>query len=83
MNYVDTIDVEKAINTAIRSMLNELDPYTEYMPLKEQEDFKSMTTGEYGGIGSYIRYTPKGTIIAGPGRRDRRPRRPGSARATS
>lgn len=66
MNYVDTIDVEKAINTAIRSMLNELDPYTEYMPLKEQEDFKSMTTGEYGGIGSYIRYTPKGTIIAGP-----------------
>ena len=34
MNYVDTIDVEKAINTAIRSMLSELDPYTEYMPLE-------------------------------------------------
>ncbi|MBD5346615.1 MAG: S41 family peptidase [Bacteroides sp.] len=67
MNYVDTINVEKAINTAINAMLAELDPYTEYMPLKEQEDFKSLTTGEYGGIGSYIRYIPKkGTIIAGP-----------------
>lgn len=66
LHYVDTIDVEKAINTAITAMLGQLDPYTEYMPLKEQDDFKSMTTGEYGGIGSYIRYTPKGTIIAGP-----------------
>lgn len=66
MNYVDTINIEKAVATAINSMLAELDPYTEYMPLKDQKDFRSMTTGEYGGIGSYIRYTPKGTIIAGP-----------------
>lgn len=66
MNYVDTINIEKSITTAINAMLSELDPYTEYMPLKEQEEFRSMTTGEYGGIGSYIRYTPKGTIIAGP-----------------
>lgn len=66
MGYVDTIDIEHSIQTAINAMLAELDPYTEYMPRKEQADFMSATTGEYGGIGSYIRATPKGTIIAGP-----------------
>ncbi|MBD5308414.1 MAG: PDZ domain-containing protein [Bacteroides sp.] len=66
MAYVDSIDIEKAINTAIDAMLSDLDPYTEYMPRKEQTEFRTMTTGEYGGIGSYIRQTPRGTIIAGP-----------------
>lgn len=52
--YVDTIDAEKSINTAINAMLNEIDPYTEYIPEKEQEDFMSISTGEYAGIGAYI-----------------------------
>ncbi len=52
--YVDSIDAEKSINTAINAMLNDIDPYTEYIPAKEQDSFKSLTTGEYGGIGSYI-----------------------------
>ena len=53
-NYVDTIDADKSINTAIMAMLNEIDPYTEYIPESEQNDFKAISTGEYGGIGSYI-----------------------------
>ncbi|MCM1517424.1 MAG: S41 family peptidase [Pseudoflavonifractor sp.] len=52
--YVDTIDAEKSINTAISAMLNDIDPYTEYIPAKSQDDFMTMTSGEYGGIGSYI-----------------------------
>lgn len=52
--YVDSIDAEKSINTAIDAMLNTIDPYTEYIPYSEQEDFATMTSGEYGGIGSYI-----------------------------
>lgn len=52
--YVDSIDAEKSINTAINAMLNDIDPYTEYIPAKDQDAFKTMTTGEYGGIGSYI-----------------------------
>lgn len=52
--YVDSIDAEKSINTAIGAMLNDIDPYTEYIPAKEQDSFLSMTSGEYGGIGSYI-----------------------------
>lgn len=52
--YVDTIDADKSINTAISAMLNEIDPYTEYIPEQEQEEFMTISTGEYGGIGAYI-----------------------------
>lgn len=52
--YVDTIDAEKSINTAISAMLNDIDPYTEYISAKNQDEFMTMTSGEYGGIGSYI-----------------------------
>ena len=51
--YVDTIDADKSINTAISAMLNEIDPYTEYIPEQEQEEFMTISTGEYGGIGAY------------------------------
>lgn len=53
-NYVDSIDADKSINTAISAMLDEIDPYTEYIPESEQDEFLTISTGEYGGIGSYI-----------------------------
>lgn len=60
--YVDSIDTEKAVTTAIGAMLEELDPYTEYIPQKDQEKFLSMTTGEYAGIGSTIMQRPSGGV---------------------
>ena len=33
--YVDTIDAQKSIETAIKAMLNEVDPYTEYISAKD------------------------------------------------
>ena len=64
--YVDSIDAEKSINTAIAAMLNDIDPYTEYFSAKEQDQFRTMTTGEYGGIGSVIQQTPKGVVVVEP-----------------
>ncbi len=64
--YVDSIDADKAVSTAINAMLGELDPYTVYMPRSEQEDFKTMTTGEFGGIGSYIVQRDGNVYISGP-----------------
>lgn len=52
--YVDTINPQTAIETAITYMLNDVDPYTEYISAKKQDDFMVVSTGEYGGIGSYI-----------------------------
>lgn len=64
--YVDSIDAEKSINTAIAAMLNDIDPYTEYFSSKEQDKFRTMTTGEYGGIGSIIQQSDKGVIVSEP-----------------
>lgn len=64
--YVDSIDAEKSINTAIAAMLNDIDPYTEYFSSKEQDQFRAMTTGEYGGIGSVIQQSDQGVIVVEP-----------------
>lgn len=63
ISYVDTFNLDKAMETAISSMLNELDPYTEYIPAKDREDFYTISTGEYGGIGSYIMAAPGGGAL--------------------
>lgn len=68
MFYVDTVNVETMMRRGIDAMLSGLDPYTEYIPEQEMETLQMMTTGEYGGIGSYIRQRDKegGVIIAEP-----------------
>ncbi len=64
--YVDTINAEKAINDGINSMLARLDPYTEYIPEQEKEDFFFSTTGEYAGIGSFIMERDNAVYISEP-----------------
>ncbi|MFO7825185.1 MAG: S41 family peptidase [Cyclobacterium sp.] len=52
--YVDEIDPDELVTVGINAMLAELDPYTEYIPEEESDDFRMMTTGEYGGVGALI-----------------------------
>ena len=54
MFYVDTFSVEKTVETGIDAMLNKIDPYTMYIPEREMDDLKFMTTGTYAGVGSVI-----------------------------
>ena len=64
--YVEETNPEKLMETSIESMLNSLDPYTKYIPEKEMDDFKFMTTGDYGGIGALIRKEGDYAIISQP-----------------
>ena len=68
--YVDTINAQQSIENAINAMLDDIDPYTEYIPAKETDDFITISTGEYGGIGSYLMERTvngkKGMYISGP-----------------
>jgi len=52
--YVDEIDPDELVSVGINAMLEELDPYTEYIPEENSDDFRMMTTGEYGGVGALI-----------------------------
>jgi len=53
--YVDETDPEKLIGSGIEGMLETLDPYTTFIPESEMDDFKTITTGKYGGVGMTIR----------------------------
>lgn len=57
--YVDTLNADETVGTAINSMLRSLDPYTTYYPADKANDLKSMLTGKYVGIGAVIRYNQK------------------------
>ncbi len=53
--YVDEINPDKLIKTGIDNMLKSLDPYTVYYSESDADEFKFLTTGKYGGIGSMVR----------------------------
>ncbi|MFO8086445.1 MAG: S41 family peptidase [Bacteroidales bacterium] len=63
-NYVDDIKVGALMETGIKAVLEELDPYTVYVPESKIEDYKLMTTGAYGGIGSTIQQRDDYVVVA-------------------
>lgn len=64
--FVDEPQVGKLSKTSIDAMLKELDPYTIYYHESNIEDYRLMTTGQYGGIGALIRRMGDDTYIAEP-----------------
>jgi carboxyl-terminal processing protease len=66
MYYVDTLKHEKMVKSAVDYMLQNMDPYTVYIPEDESEDITFMTTGEYGGIGAMITKSKDGISISEP-----------------
>jgi carboxyl-terminal processing protease len=61
--YVDEINPNKLIRTGIDAMLNSLDPYTNYIPEDEVENYRTINTGQYGGIGAVTRVFGNRTVI--------------------
>lgn len=53
--YVDPIEPGKMVKTSIDGMLEELDPYTNYITESDMEEYQFQTTGKYGGIGANMR----------------------------
>ncbi len=64
--YVDDIDPDALVSIGINAMLEELDPYTTYIPEEESDDYRMMTTGEYAGIGALIGNRGEGSMIIMP-----------------
>lgn len=64
--YVDEINPSDAIKKSIDAMLNSLDPYTVYIPESQIEDFRFMTTGQYGGVGALIQQRNNEIMISEP-----------------
>ncbi len=61
--YVDEVNPNKLVRTGIDAMLNSLDPYTNFISEDEVEDYRTLNTGQYGGIGALTREFGHRTVI--------------------
>ncbi|MDR7132505.1 carboxyl-terminal processing protease [Algoriphagus sp. 4150] len=64
--YVDDIDPDELVSIGINAMLEELDPYTTFIPEEDSDDYRMMTTGEYAGIGALIGNRGEGSMVIMP-----------------
>ncbi len=64
--YAEEISPGQLTQTAIDAMLESLDPYTVFYPESEIEDYRMMTTGQYGGVGALIMQRGKDVVISEP-----------------
>ena len=62
-SYVDTLPVNRIMRAGIDAMLEELDPYTIYIPEEENEDLQMMLSKTYGGIGAIIHKKKDESVI--------------------
>jgi carboxyl-terminal processing protease len=64
--YADEINPTDLVTKAISGMLESLDPYSVYYPESKIEEFKLMTTGQYGGIGALIQQYGNNVVVSEP-----------------
>ena len=64
--YVDTLNPQKLMHAGINTMLDGLDPYTDFIPEEEMDDYRTQTTGQYGGIGAVIGTRGDWVIVSEP-----------------
>jgi hypothetical protein len=53
-NYVDPVQPDNLIKGAISGMMHRLDPFSQYLDKNEYADLRSMTEGQFGGLGIVI-----------------------------
>lgn len=64
--YVDEAEPQKLVNSAIRAMLETLDPYTVFIDEGEQQQLEILSSGSYGGIGIEAGYRGEDVVIIAP-----------------
>ena len=62
-SYVDSLPVSRMMRAGVDAMLEELDPYTVYIPEEENDDLRMMLSNTYGGIGAIIHKPNGGNVI--------------------
>lgn len=62
-SYVDSLPVDRIMRAGVDAMLDELDPYTIFIPEEENEDLQMMISKSYGGIGAIIHKLKEDNVI--------------------
>ncbi|MBA4745278.1 MAG: S41 family peptidase [Muricauda sp.] len=66
MNYVDETNPAELMDSAIKNMLGELDPYTQFLNEQDVESYKINNSGEYSGIGALVRSYENKLVVVEP-----------------
>ncbi|WP_419213177.1 S41 family peptidase [Maribacter sp. X9] len=66
MNYVDETNPAELMDTAIKNMLEDLDPYTKFLNEQDVETYRINNAGEYSGIGALVRTYKDKLLIVEP-----------------
>jgi carboxyl-terminal processing protease len=66
MNYVDETNPAELMDTAIKNMLEDLDPYTKFLNEQDVEAYRINNAGEYSGIGALVRSYKDRLLIVEP-----------------
>jgi len=66
MNYVDETNPAELMDSAIKNMLGELDPYTQFLNEQDVESYKINNSGEYSGIGALVRSYESKLVVVEP-----------------
>ena len=66
MNYVDETNPGDLMDTAIKSMLKDLDPYTRFLNEQDVEAARINNTGDYIGIGARVKTLKDKLVIVEP-----------------
>lgn len=66
MNYVDETNPAELMDTAIKNMLEDLDPYTKFMNEQDVEAYRINNAGEYSGIGAIVRSYKEKLVVVEP-----------------
>ncbi len=67
INYVDEVNSSALMRDGIDAMLENLDPYTEFVPESEIEDYKmKYVSTQYGGIGAGVIHRDGKVFISDP-----------------
>ena len=62
-SYVDSLPIDRIMRKGVDAMLEELDPYTIYIPEEENEDLQMLLSKTYGGIGAIIHKKKEDNVI--------------------
>jgi carboxyl-terminal processing protease len=65
-NYVERVDNDKLIRSAIRGMLESLDPHTEFLDEADYKELRVRTEGQFGGIGIHIGLVDEALTVIAP-----------------
>ena len=65
-DYVEPVDDAVLLESAIRGMVSDLDPHSQYLDAKEYRDIRVSTTGSYTGIGIEVDEVDGAVTVVAP-----------------